>query len=83
MLDACGLDVSHMPKLYEGPQITGTLLPELAERWGMSSVPVAAGAGDNAAGAVGIGVTPNIHQIQPKPSTLFAIAYPKPGIKCR
>ena len=57
MLDACELDVSHMPALFEGPQVTGTLLPELAERWGMSAVPVAAGAGDNAAGAVGVGVT--------------------------
>jgi xylulokinase len=32
------------------------LLPEVAKRWGVGSVPVAAGAGDQAAGAIGAGV---------------------------
>ncbi len=45
-----------MPALYEGNQITGTLLPELAKRWGMQAVPLIAGGGDNAAGAVGAGI---------------------------
>jgi xylulokinase len=56
MLAATGLDRSHMPSLFEGNQITGKLRAELAEAWGMSCVPVAAGGGDNAAGAVGVGV---------------------------
>jgi xylulokinase len=56
MLSATGLTVSHMPKLYEGNEITGELRAELAEAWGMSRVPVVAGGGDNAAGAVGVGV---------------------------
>lgn len=56
LLHACGLNRSHMPRLYEGNQITGTLLPELAERWGMAQVPLIAGAGDNAAGAIGVGI---------------------------
>jgi xylulokinase len=56
MLSATGLDRSQMPKLYEGSQVTGTLRAELAEAWGMERVPVVAGGGDNAAGAVGVGV---------------------------
>jgi xylulokinase len=57
MLAATGLDRTHMPHLYEGSQPTGTLRADLAARWGMARVPVAAGAGDNAAGALGVGVT--------------------------
>ena len=56
MLAATGLDESHMPKLFEGNEITGELRAELAEAWGMARVPVVAGGGDNAAGAVGVGV---------------------------
>ncbi|MDH2998340.1 xylulokinase [Pasteurellaceae bacterium LFhippo2] len=56
LLDACGLDRSNMPELFEGNQITGTLLNSLAERWKMPCVPVVAGGGDNAAGAIGIGL---------------------------
>ena len=55
-LDACGLSVDHMPSLHEGVEITGLLRRELAEAWGMERVPVAAGGGDNAAGAVGCGI---------------------------
>lgn len=56
MLEACGLDRSHMPALYEGSAVTGTLNGALAEAWGMKPVPVAGGAGDQAAGAIGAGV---------------------------
>lgn len=56
MLAACGLDTRHMPKLFEGPDITGTLRVSLAADWGMKPVPIVAGGGDNAAGAVGVGV---------------------------
>jgi len=56
MLTACGLSQSQMPKLYEGHEVTGYLNTDLAKKWGMQAVPVAAGAGDNAAGAVGVGV---------------------------
>jgi xylulokinase len=49
------LSRDHMPKLYEGSDATGTLLPKIANDWGMSVVPIAAGGGDNAAGAVGSG----------------------------
>jgi xylulokinase len=45
-----------MPALFEGSEITGTLLPAVAQAWGMSEIPVIAGGGDNAAGAVGVGM---------------------------
>jgi len=45
-----------MPRLYEGSEATGRLRGEIAEAWGCERVPVAAGAGDQAAGAVGAGV---------------------------
>lgn len=57
MLAATGLTQGHMPRLYEGPEITGHLRAEVAAQWGMEAVPVVAGAGDNAAGALGVGVT--------------------------
>lgn len=56
MLAATGLDRSHMPEVFEGSQPAGRLRKDLAERWGMATVPVAAGGGDNAAGAVGVGI---------------------------
>lgn len=56
VLGACNLSREHMPTLYEGPEITGVLRVELAEAWGMERVPVIAGGGDNAAGAVGMGM---------------------------
>ena len=56
MLQACDLSRDQMPALYEGSEITGALLPEVAKAWGMAAVPVIAGGGDNAAGAVGVGM---------------------------
>jgi xylulokinase len=56
MLTATGLTREHMPQLHEGDAVTGRLRAEVAAQWGMDQVPMIAGAGDNAAGAVGIGV---------------------------
>lgn len=56
VLSATGLNRSHMPKLFEGCEITGELRANVATAWGMDCVPVVAGGGDNAAGAVGVGV---------------------------
>ncbi|SEQ26545.1 xylulokinase [Basfia succiniciproducens] len=56
LLNACGLDENNMPKLFEGNQITGYLHADLAKNWKMNAVPVVAGGGDNAAGAIGIGL---------------------------
>lgn len=56
MLAASDLSTANMPRLCEGLETTGVLRDELAEAWGMARVPVCAGGGDNAAGAVGVGV---------------------------
>jgi xylulokinase len=56
VLALTGLTREHMPKLYEGSEATGTLSASVADDWGMAQVPIAAGGGDNAAGAVGSGV---------------------------
>lgn len=56
LLGATGLGRDQMPALYEGPAITGTLRADVAERFGLGRIPVVAGAGDNAAGAIGMGV---------------------------
>lgn len=56
LLAACQLTRKHMPLLHEGPQVTGELLAEVAQRWGLRQIPVVAGASDNAAGALGAGV---------------------------
>ena len=56
MLDLCGLREEQMPRLYESYEPVGTLRPEIAARLGLSPrVTVCAGAGDNAAAAVGTG----------------------------
>ncbi|HEX4097654.1 MAG TPA: xylulokinase, partial [Caulobacteraceae bacterium] len=56
MLAATELDIRNMPVLVEGTDQTGLLSAEVAAAWGMDRVPVAGGGGDNAAGAVGVGV---------------------------
>ena len=54
MLDICGITEAQLPKLYESWEPVGTLKKEIAEQLGLSEdVKVIAGAGDNAAAAVG------------------------------
>ena len=56
MLDICGVTEAQLPRLYESWETVGTLLPEAAVRLGLETdVAVCAGAGDNAAAAVGCG----------------------------
>lgn len=56
MLEICHVKKEWMPKLYESYEKIGTLLPEVADELGFSrDCIVAAGAGDNAAAAVGTG----------------------------
>ena len=55
MLAATGLSRSHMPRLVEGSEVAGELRADVAREWGMKTVPVVGGAGDQAAGAVGAG----------------------------
>ena len=57
MLDICGVSESQMPRLFESYACIGTVKPELAKQLGIGEkVKVVAGAGDNAAAAVGTGV---------------------------
>lgn len=57
MLDICGISENQMPKLFESYECIGTVKPEIATMLGLGeNVKVAAGAGDNAAAAVGTGV---------------------------
>ena len=57
MLSICGVSESQMPKLFESYDCIGTVKPEIAAQLGISAeVKVAAGAGDNAAAAIGTGV---------------------------
>jgi xylulokinase len=58
LLEATGLTEQHMPELYEGVEITATLLPEISNNWGMTQgTKVVAGGGDNAASAISMGIT--------------------------
>lgn len=54
MLKICGIKKEQLPKLYESYECIGTVMPDIAKKLGISeNVKVAAGAGDNAAAAVG------------------------------
>lgn len=56
MLYVCGISEEQLPKLYESYEVVGTLRKEVAEELGLrAEVKVIAGAGDNAAAAVGTG----------------------------
>ncbi|HSK39484.1 MAG TPA: xylulokinase [Arenibaculum sp.] len=60
ILEACGLGLGHLPRLADGTEPTGRLRAEVAQAWGLDAgrdggIIVAGGAGDAAAGAVGIG----------------------------
>ncbi len=56
MLDICGISESQMAKIFESYEVVGTLLPQAAAELGLpETVKIAAGAGDNAAAAVGTG----------------------------
>lgn len=57
MLELCGLTEGQMPTLFESFEKIGVVKPEVAALLGLpEGVVVAAGAGDNAAAAVGTGV---------------------------
>ena len=56
MLDICGISENVMPALFESYEVIGTVKPEAARLLGLGdNVKVVAGAGDNAAAAVGTG----------------------------
>ena len=56
MLELCGVSEAQMPRLFESYEAVGTLKPDIARQLGLPEhVKVCAGAGDNAAAAVGTG----------------------------
>lgn len=57
ILDALKIDKKLLGKVYESQEVTGHLLPEIAEECGLSTdTAVVAGGSDNACAAVGTGV---------------------------
>jgi len=57
VVSALGFDGAWLPSLHESVEITGRVLPAVAEKIGVASgTAVGGGAGDNAAGAVGNGI---------------------------
>lgn len=56
MLEICGISKQVLPKLFESYEVIGTIKPDVAQKLGISKeVKIIAGAGDNAAAAVGTG----------------------------
>lgn len=57
MLSEVGLDAALLPSSHEGPMVTGVVTTRSADATGLrAGTPVVAGGGDQAAGAVGMGV---------------------------
>ena len=57
MLDATGISAKVLPRAYESPEVTGSVSAEGAAATGLApGTPVVAGGGDQAAGAVGMGI---------------------------
>ncbi len=54
MIDICSISEDMLPKLYESYEVVGTIKPELAKEIGLNEgIKIVAGAGDNAAAAIG------------------------------
>jgi xylulokinase len=59
LLDYSGMTLAQMPEIFEGPETTGELSTSVARKLGLKRIPVVAGGGDNACGALGMGVAHN------------------------
>jgi xylulokinase len=58
LLDAAGIDARLLPAVFESPAICGRVSKEAAALTGLAAgTPIVAGAGDQAAGAIGMGIT--------------------------
>lgn len=56
MLEICGISDVEMPELHESFDVVGTVKPEISQQLGIEgTLKVVAGAGDNAAAAIGTG----------------------------
>ncbi len=57
LLNRLEIDPALLPRVYESPEVTGTLTPEAASALGLTpGTPVVGGGGDQAAAAVGMGI---------------------------
>lgn len=52
-----GMAIEQMPDIKEGPDITGVVKSDVANQLGIGEIEVVAGGGDNACGALGLGVS--------------------------
>lgn len=60
MMEICGVTEEQLAQVFESYEVIGTLKPEVAEKLGFRpEVKIIAGAGDNAAAAVGTGTVGN------------------------
>lgn len=58
ILDAVGMDASILPEVFESPAICARVSADGARATGLApGTPIVAGAGDQAAGAIGMGIT--------------------------
>jgi xylulokinase len=58
LCDALDVDAGWLPRVHESPEPAGVVRPAVAAALGLpAGVPVAAGGGDNAAAAIGTGIT--------------------------
>ena len=58
IVDAAGLESSMLPRLFESPEVSARVSSTAAAETGLAEgTPIVAGAGDQAAGAVGMGIT--------------------------
>ena len=54
MIEICGISETMLPKLFESFEVVGNIKPELAKELGLNEgIKIVAGAGDNAAAAIG------------------------------
>lgn len=56
MCEICGIHEEQLPQVFESYEVVGTILPDIAKELGIpASCKIIAGAGDNAAAAIGTG----------------------------
>lgn len=59
MLEITGIKKEQLPELYESYDVVGSIKKDIADHLGFGDVKVVAGAGDNAASAIGTGTVKN------------------------
>ncbi|CAN5725180.1 xylulokinase [soil metagenome] len=83
VLSGLGIDAALLPRVVEGPEVSGTLTAAAAEATGLPpGIPVVGGGGDQAANAVGVGaVTPSIGALSVGTSGVVFVPTADPAIE--